>query len=204
MCKCGYDKIMLSLDMPQLWQLKDSEKTAMLRTYNNEVVGIRNKNPKKIGAFGAIDVQNTEHALKEIDYCLHDLELDGLCIYTRIYDQELEEVFDVSILDKLRKSGVPILVHPKDTTGIPIFNENYLDAVFFVAKMLYLDKYAYLKDTRYVLTHTGGLVDFLAKPLGMLYYLQLHKRKMVQFIWDWLITKNEKGYAYLQSVHVED
>ncbi len=157
-----------------------------------------------IGAFGAIDTENPEHALKEIDYCLNDLKLDGICIYTRIYDKELEHVFDLGILDKLRKIGVPILVHPKDSTGIPIFNENYLDSVYFLAKMLYLDKFEYLKYSQYILTHTGGLVRFLARPLGILYYVQLHRRKMGQFIFDWLITKNEKGYEYLESVSIDD
>lgn len=186
----GYERIMLSLDLPQIWNYESKICFPVIREYNTKVADIRDENPREIGAFGAVDVDDADHAIAEIDYCLNNLNLDGICIYTRIYNSELEDIFDLRILDKLAKSRVPVLVHPKDSRGIPIINENYLDSVYFIAKMLYLGNYDLLKKNEYVLTHTGGIVPFMAQNIGLLYYMQLNKTKAAEFIFDWIITKN--------------
>jgi len=201
--KNNYRKIMLSLDIPQIWGLNPNDRATILNLYNKEVAEIRNHEPKRLGSFGAVDVDNAEHALDEIDYCLKVLKLDGICIYTRVYDSKLEDIFDMRILKKLNEAGVPILVHPKDSRGIPIANENYLDSVYFIAKMLYLNKFKYLND-RFVFTHTGGIIPFLAQDIGLLYYLRLDKSDMRKFMFDWVIMKYLKGYEFLRRITIDD
>jgi 6-methylsalicylate decarboxylase len=199
MTENNYKKIMLSFDIPQIWDYKINDIAAILNLYNKEVAEIRNKDPQRLGAFGAIDVENVELALNEIDYCLNDLRLNGICIYTNIYDKPLEDTFDLRILKKLKNAGVSILVHPKNSRGIPIANENYLDSVYFIVKMLYLGKFEYLSDNKYILAHTGGIVPFIADEIGLLYYIQLNKAKTVKLIFDWL--KNIKGgFEFLKGI----
>ncbi len=206
MDKTHYDKIMISLDIPELWGLKDDDIIAVLRTYNESVAKIRKENPQKIGALGAIDFENVEHALKEIDYCLNNLKLDGICIYVKIVGKTYEEMFDDRLLKKLMEKRVPVLVHPKDSSGMPIFNENYLDSAVFAFSMLYLDKYEYLKKTNYILAHTAGVVRFLARLVGTMYYVdpQKHEARKGQAIVDIYITKKEKGVNYLKRIQIDD
>jgi predicted TIM-barrel fold metal-dependent hydrolase len=206
MNKTHYKKMMISLDIPDLWNLKNDDITAVLRTYNESVAEIKKENPQKMGAFGAVDFENVEHALKEIDYCLNSLKLDGICIYVKMVGKTYEEMFDDRLLKKLMEAGVPVLVHPKASNGIPIFNVNYLDSAVFAFSMLYLDKYEYLKNTDYILTHTAGLVRFLARPVGIMYYVdpQKHESRKGQAFVDIFITKKETGANYLKSVKIDD
>jgi hypothetical protein len=115
-------------------------------------------------------------------------------------------MFDDRLLKKLMEAGVPVLVHPKASNGIPIFNVNYLDSAVFAFSMLYLDKYEYLKNTDYILTHTAGLVRFLARPVGIMYYVdpQKHESRKGQAFVDIYITKKETGANYLKSVKIDD
>lgn len=206
MDKTHYEKMMISLDIPELWGLKDDDITAVLRTYNESVAKIRKESPQKVEAFGAVDFENVEHALKEVDYCLNNLKLDGICIYVKMVGKTYEEMFDDRLLKKLMEAEVPVLVHPKASSGIPIFNVNYLDSAVFAFSMLYLDKYEYLKNTDYILTHTAGLVRFLARPVGIMYYVdpQKHESRKRQAFVDIFITKKETGANYLKNVKVDD
>ncbi|MBF4692210.1 amidohydrolase family protein [Fusibacter ferrireducens] len=206
MDKSHYEKVMLSLEIPDLWQLKDDAITSVLRTYNESVAEIRNKNPQKLGAFGAVDFENVEHALKEIDYCLNILKLDGICIYVKMVGKLYGEMFDDRLLKKLMLSGVPVLVHPKASSGMPIFNVNYLDSAVFAFAMLYMDQYEYLKHTDFILTHTAGLVRFLARPVGVMHYVDPHKHKARkgQALVDIYITQKETGAHYLKNVKIDD
>ena len=204
MAENNYQRLMLSLDMPHIWGLNADDIAAILNLSNKEIAQIRNQEPKRLGAFGAVDVDNVQHALDTIDHCLKDLKLNGICIYTRVYDTKLEDIIDLRILNKLKETGVPVLVHPKDSRGIPISNENYLDSVYFIAKMLYMGKFGFLKDNKYILTHTGGIVPFLAQDIGILYYLQLNKNSMRKFMFDWLILKYLKGYEFLRRITIDD
>lgn len=204
--KTHYEKIMISLDIPELWSLKDDDITAVLRTYNEAAAKIKKENPQKVEAFGAVDFENVEHALKEIDYCLNNLKLDGICIYVKLVGKSYEEMFDDRLLKKLMGTEAPVLVHPKDTSGMPIFNVNYLDSAVFVFSMLYLDKYKYLKNTDYILTHTAGLVRFLAQPVGNMYYVdpKNHKARKGQAIFDIYLKKKQTGINYLKNVRIDD
>ncbi len=199
-----YDKIMLSLEIPELWEQDEKNIATTLRLYNNELAKITSLNSAKIGALGAIDVDNVEEALHEIDRCINELQLNGLCIYIKIYDSSLEEIIDTRILEKLNSFNVPILVHPKNSQGIPVANEYYLDSVYLVAKMLYLNKFEYLNNSQYILTHTGGIVPFMAQNIGLLYYMQLNKKNMGKFMIDWLIKKHLVGYEFLKSIQIDD
>jgi predicted TIM-barrel fold metal-dependent hydrolase len=199
-----YEKLMLSLDIPQLWHHNSYDISNVLRAFNNEAASIRSKNPKIFGVFGAVNIEHPLYALGDIEYCLDELKLDGLCLYTDVASKNINHLLDKRVLEKLSSVSVPILIHPKNATGIPVVNENYLDSVFFISKAFYLGVYEkYFTNSKLVLTHTSGMIPYIAYSIGVLYYFRLDKWKMVKFLVDYMIKKKNVGYDILKNVVVD-
>ena len=58
-----YDRVLLSFDNPEVWQIETKERLAALRAYNDTAAKIRSNNPQKIGAFCVIDSTSPPHML---------------------------------------------------------------------------------------------------------------------------------------------
>lgn len=204
MKKKGYHKVMLSFYLPELWQLPENDIKNILRVYNEEVAKIRSRNPQSFGAFGAVDINQPFHTINEIDYCLEELNLDGIILSTDIYKTEFDEFLDESILKKLSNIDVPVMIHPKDCTGVPLINENYLDAIYFMAKSFYLGVYKkYLSNTQFILTHTENVLPYVAQPLNILFYMTVKKPRVWLYLIDNMVRNNPKGYNDLMNMIVD-
>lgn len=197
-----YDKILLSLDSPEVWRLGAEERQAALSAYNDNVAKIRSGNPEKMGAFCAIDPASPEWSISEIDRALNELNLDGVCLTLDIFNTPLTELIDEQLIQKIGSINKPVLIHPKHSGGIPLISENQLETLYFIAKAFYLDIYKkYWRNTRFILTHTGGCLQYLAQPLGMLYYLapRISALSMFAFMWDTYVMHKPKGYMILKN-----
>lgn len=200
----GYNKVMLSFYLPELWQMHGKDIARVLRVYNKEIAKIRNQNPQYFGAFGAVDINQPLVAIDEIDYCLEELRLDGITLSTNIYETEFDKFLDESILKKLSNIKVPVMIHPQDSTGIPLINENYLDAIYFMAKSFYLGTYSrYLSNTQFILTHTDNVLPYVAQPLNILFYMTVKKPRVWRYLIDSMIRNNPKGYKALMNMIVD-
>lgn len=204
MAENGYDRIMLSLYFPQLWQLGEYEITLALRMYNDEVAKICGSDPKHFGAFGAIDVNQPLFAINEINHCVDTLELEGICLTTDLLRKPFGTLLDEQLMERIAALSGPVLLHPEDSTGVPLINGNYLDSLYFMAKSFYLGMFdKYFQNTKFVLTHTGDALEYLANPFNLLYYMTVKKAKMGQYVWDNMIRHQPKGYHYLLEAIVD-
>lgn len=200
----GYNKVMLSFDLPELWQMSEKDIMHILRVYNEEVAKIRNQNPQSYGAFGAVDINQPINAISEIDYCLGELKLDGITLLTNIDETKFDEFLDEGILEKLSRIKVPVMIHPQDSTGVPLINENYLDAIYFLAKSFYSGAYAkYLSNIQFILTHTDRVLPYVAQPLNILFYMTVKKPRVWLYLIDNMVRNNPKGYKALMNMIVD-
>jgi predicted TIM-barrel fold metal-dependent hydrolase len=200
----GYDKVILSLDCPLLWQMNSNDLGRILRVYNDEVAKISNRNKQRFGAYGSIDINSSSDAVTEMKYCIENLKLDGICISTNIFATSFDQLIDENVLKSLAELKIPVMLHPQDSTGIPLINDSYLDAVYFVAKSFYLGEFAkYFTDTKFILTHTGGVLPYLANPINILYYMSIKKPKIMGYMIDTFIRHNPKGYKILMNMVVD-
>lgn len=172
----------------------------VLHDHNRELSAIRERNPQKFSVFGVIDARDSVGAVAEIEHCLDALGLDGICLSTRICDAAFTELLDESVCRKLVERRAVVMIHPQDVTGAPLANENYLDAVAFMAKAFYLGAYQReLHHVRLVLTHTCGTLPYLAEPLNILYYMTARRRHIASYVLDNLLTHRAKGFHALMN-----
>jgi predicted TIM-barrel fold metal-dependent hydrolase len=189
----------IAIDIPDIWKLEKGEINRVFRLYNRNLSEFTARNPEKYKGFGAINIDDVRVAIEEINYCIETLKLDGLCIYVDLADSATEQTLHPLITKKIAQAKVPVMVHPKDSRGIPIENPNYLDAEYFMAKVFYSNEIEVLKDTDFILTHTCGILGAYSDFIGALYYLQFRKRKWVALFFDYLITKKPKGDMYIKK-----
>lgn len=135
MKQSGYEKIMLSLYCPALWRMEEFDIQRALRLFNEEAAQIRQSDPAQYGVFGAIDVDQPLFAISEIDYCINTLKLDGIMISTNLLAKSFSHILDKQLMEHIAVLKVPVLLHPRDAEGLPLINENYMDSIFFMAKV---------------------------------------------------------------------
>lgn len=199
-----YKKVFLSLYLPELWKMSPKDIIVILKVYNDEVSKIRNLNPEFFGAFGAVDITQSNETVNEIERCLEELKLDGIQLSTNMDETRFQEFVDEDILKKLSALKVPIMIHPRDTMGIPLINDNYLDSIYFLAKALYLGHYTkHLKNVKFVLTHTENVLPYVAQPFNILFYMTVKKPRVWLYLLDNMILKNPKGYKDLMKMIVD-
>lgn len=200
----GYNKVMLSFYLPEVWKMSGEDIMNILRVYNEEVAKIRNQNPERFGAFGAVDISQPIKTITEIDYCLEELKLEGITLSSNIYETKFDEFLDEIILKKLSNIKVPVMIHPQDTTGTPLINENYLDSIYFMAKAFYVGAYAkYLRKTQFILTHTDNVLPYVAQPLNILFYMTVKKPRVWLYLIDNMLRNTPKGYNALMNMIVD-
>jgi predicted TIM-barrel fold metal-dependent hydrolase len=129
--------------------------------------------PQRFGAFAVLPLPDVNAALRELEYALDTLKLDGIGLLTNYRGTYLGDAALDALFAELNRRQVVTFIHPstppsKDqpTFGLPpSLYEFTFDTTRMVANLLYsrtLDRYPNL---RLILSHAGGTVPYLAKRL---------------------------------------
>lgn len=169
----GIEVAILSVTAPGTTFADAANAARVARATNEEFARLISDNKRRYGALAVIPLPDVDAAIKEIDYALDVLGLDGIGLlsnFSGVYlgDPRLEPVFK-----HLADRDAVSFVHPNipassdlQTFGLPpSLYEFTFDTTRAVANLLYsgtLDRYPGL---RLILSHAGGNVPFLAKRL---------------------------------------
>ena len=129
--------------------------------------------PQRFGAFAVLPLPDVNAALRELEYALDTLKLDGIGLLTNYRGTYLGDDTLDALFAELNRRQVVAFIHPstppsKDqpTFGLPpSLYEFTFDTTRMVANLLYsgtLDRYSNL---RLILSHAGGTVPYLTKRL---------------------------------------
>ncbi|WP_085286177.1 hypothetical protein [Colwellia chukchiensis] len=103
------------------------------------------------------------------------------------------------VINLLSSLVIPVMIHPRDSRGTIIFNENKLAVPKFMAQIMYSGEIDKLTNLSFILTHTSGIHRDLIDSMGMLFYLRKDGWKMVRFIFDYFFRRKLKGEAILND-----
>lgn len=173
MDRYGIRAAMVSITFPGVNFADGREAGRLSRASNEAMAKLIADHPTRYGAFALIPLPQVNAALREIDYALDVLGLDGVGLFTNhrgtyLGDPELDPIFA-----RLAERDALITVHPAPppATGQPAFElpaplyEYPFDTTRAVANLLFsgtLDRHPGL---RIILNHAGGTVPYLAKRL---------------------------------------
>ena len=148
-----------------------SEKgNAAARQSNEYGAKLASQYPKRIGFFAAIPMNNTDGALKEIEYALDTLKADGFQIGSSTGDKWPGDPQYLPIFQEISRRKASVFVHPYVNKccktlmpGIPESVVEYdLDTTRCVTSMLYNGTLSSCPDMKFIVNHSGAAVPMLA------------------------------------------
>lgn len=167
--------------------------------------------PQRFGAFAILPLPDVDAALRELEYALDTLKLDGIVLLSSVEGRYPgDPVFDELFTELNRRKAV-VFLHPT----VPAINaslrldlppflvEFVFDTTRAVTNLVYSGTLERYPDIRFILAHAGGTVPYLAyrismgqimlpgAPQGVMTYLK-------QFYYDTALSANP--YA-LRSLH---
>jgi 6-methylsalicylate decarboxylase len=172
----GIDVAVTSVSTPGV-HLGDSEKARSLARRCNEFAAeLVHTRRDRFASFACLPLPDIDASLEELSYALDVLRLDGLVLFTNsrgVYlgDATLEPVFE-----ELERRKAVVFVHPNPSPdaaahslGLP---DNLLDFPTdtnrAVAQMHYTNRFARTPNVKYIFSHAGGSILFLAARFAII------------------------------------
>ena len=170
MDRYGIQTAVVSITAPGVAFADGPEAARVARATNEAMAQLISDHPGRYGAFALVPLPDVDAALREIDYALDVLGLDGVGLFTNHRGTYLGDAAFDRLFAALVERDALIHVHPAATDqpdfGLPpSLYEFTFDTTRMVANLLYsgtLDRHPGL---RMILSHAGGAVPFLAKRL---------------------------------------
>jgi len=182
------------LSSPGTWVGDGSTAPYLARLFNEYMAALIAKHPGRFGAFAAVPLPNTEAALEEAVYALDTLKLDGIGVQASNGDRFLGDPGFEELWQELDRRNTVVHVHPNVHStsegivpGVPeAFFEFIADTSRTVMSLLFNGTLERYPNIRWILSHAGGAVPFLAwrwtladyipplkkqVPKGVLHYL---------------------------------
>src|SRR6202158_1106641 len=166
----GIDVAVLSLSTPGVHVGDDAHARTRARRCNEFAATLVQSRPDRFGSFAALPLPDVDGALDELSYALDVLKLDGVLLFSNVQgvylgDARLEPVF--TELDRRRAT---VFVHPNPSPdpvahrlGLPDSLIDFTaDTTRAVAQMLYSNRFARTPNVKYIFSHAGGTIPYLA------------------------------------------
>ena len=171
----GIARAMLSLGAPAP-ETGDAPHSAELARLCNEIAAThRHDHPGRFGFFATLPMPHVDESLDEIAHALDVLGADGICLLTNHAGHYLGEKTLAPVLEELDRRAAVVFVHPADLhvrrplDFLPAATLEYpFDTTRAIAGLLYSGTMARLRRIRFIFSHAGGTIPFLADRVGRL------------------------------------
>jgi len=170
MDEAGIDVAILSISTPGI-QMRDRYVGRDLARKCNEFAdSLISEYPKRFGAFAGLSMSNTDDAIDEVKYALDVLKLDGVVLFTNTNGIYLGDLYWRPLFNELQHRKTVVYVHPNASPD-PIahtlgLTDNLIDfpgdTTRAIAQMHYGGTFAATPDVKYIFSHAGGTVPYLA------------------------------------------
>ena len=213
----GIKIAMLSISTPGVYingmELPGGFSEDLARMTNDIITNTKNKYPESFGGFATIPMLNQRSAIDELNYAFDTLHLDGVYLLTNYKGKYLGNESFSPFFNELNRRKAVVYIHPTDPGedydfGLDMPNaliEAPFDTTRAVADMMHhgvLDRYP---DIRYILSHGGGTIPYLAWRLASIEYAPYGKRTpIIRTLYDFLINgEPTKGLRLLKNMYYD-
>lgn len=172
----GVRTAVMSISAPGLW-FGDTKATARLarqcNDYHAEIVA---RHPTRFGQFAALPLPSVDDTLREIAHAGDTLGADGFCIFSSYGNRYPGEAEFAPVFDELNRRRAVVFVHPNVSDacrdllpGIPGATLEFpLDTTRAATSLLYGGTLARCPDIRFIFSHAGGALPYLATRISRL------------------------------------
>jgi len=162
-----------SLSTPGAWFGEVPAARRLSREWNEAAAAAVRDHPSRFGFLGVVTPPDTEGALKEIEYALDILKADGIGLLSNYDGKSLGDPAFAPVFEELNRRRCVVYIHPamhpytaKLVSGLmPQGIEFPFDTVRTIASLLVNGTLARCPDARFIFSHGGGALPFLAARL---------------------------------------
>lgn len=188
----------------------------LCRKCNEFSARLINDYPERLGAYALLPLPNMDASLKELEYALDTLKLDGVALHSSVGGYYMGAAVYDELFDALNRRKAVVFMHPdispesdKSTLKLPpALVEFVLETTKAVSNLLFTGTIERCPDIRFILPHAGGTIPYLTLrltlgqfwpglkehvPQGILNYLK-------QFYYDTAISAAPYTLRSLQEV----
>jgi len=174
----------------------------LARETNEFVADVVRDDSEHFGGFATIPLPDVGASLEEVEYAYDTLGLDGVVLYTSQGDRYLGDRSYDPFFEELDRRKAIVFIHPTtippgaDATGLTIpfgVAEFTFDTTRAVMNMLYSGTLERYPSIRYIVSHAGGTIPYLAwRIAGASYLPELRDR-----------ASKTDGLALLQKLYYD-
>ena len=169
------DRAVVSTGPPGVFFGDQSQAGELARLVNEEMAGVRRRDPARFAALGMVPLPDPGAAVAELAHLLDELELDGVLLTTNVAGTYLGDPAWEPLYAELDRRGTYVFLHPTfPPNGLPIgrhpvwLYEFPFETVRAVANLIYSGTFERYPSIRWQLAHLGGAVPFLAHRIASL------------------------------------
>jgi 6-methylsalicylate decarboxylase len=166
----GIDVAITSISPPGAHVGDDARARALARRCNELTAELVRGRPDRFGGFACLPLPDADGALAELAYALDDLHLDGVVLFSNACGTYLGDPQFTPLFDELQRRAAVVFLHPNpapdpsaDALGLPDSLIDYpADTTRAIARRHYGNTFARTPDVRYIFSHGGCTVPYLA------------------------------------------
>jgi predicted TIM-barrel fold metal-dependent hydrolase len=184
MDKNGITTAVLSLaSTPGVWFDAGAEKAHdMARLCCDFAAEIVRDKPGRYALFAPLSMLEVDVTLKEIEYVFDTLKADGINLQTNYGDKWLGDPAYKPVLEELNRRKAVVYVHPLAASccgrlsvgAFPAVIEVPHDTTRTIVSLLLSGTFARLRDIKWLFSHAGGTIPFLAGRIEAFYEQRAH------------------------------
>jgi predicted TIM-barrel fold metal-dependent hydrolase len=178
MDRSGTAVSVLSVSLPAVAFLPRDDARRLARDANDYAMRLIADHPGRFGSFATLPMPHVDDSLREIEYALDVLKMDGVCLLTSYGDRWLGDGAYAPVMDELNRRGAVTFVHPNlpdccahTVPDIPPQVVEYgTDTARAITNLLFTGTSARCAHVKFIFTHGGG-----AMPMFMDRYTNISK-----------------------------
>jgi predicted TIM-barrel fold metal-dependent hydrolase len=168
----GVAAAMLSLPhAADVWPDKGEKGRLLAREWNEFMAKLAADNKGRFGVFAAVPMLDVEGSLREAEYALDTLGADGIGLMTNIGDKWLGDRHYWPFFEELDRRGAVVYTHPVAPDCCAGMYEEFNDSVIeyatdttrAIAKLLFTGASVRFPRIRWIFSHGGGTMPFIAE-----------------------------------------
>ncbi|HWH25098.1 MAG TPA: amidohydrolase family protein [Pseudolysinimonas sp.] len=171
----GIATAITSVSSPGLLGLGPNEAVDLARWCNDFATGMATDHPGRFGVFATLPLHSEEAATAEADRALGELNADGVCLLTNYEGEYLGEQRFAPLYEELDRHEAVVFVHPTtpfhrlDIAGMSqSMMEFPFDTTRTIASLLFGGVFTKYPSIRWIFSHAGGTLPYLAGRLEVL------------------------------------
>jgi predicted TIM-barrel fold metal-dependent hydrolase len=152
----------------------DGKRADLCRRCNDYAAKMGADHKGRFGSFAGLPLPDVDASLVEIERALGALKAEGICLLTNYDGVYLGDARFAPVFEELNRRRAVVYVHPTEgpcTCGPalpPASLEFPFDTTRAIASLLFSGTFNRCRDIKFIFSHAGGTVPFIAERLARL------------------------------------